>query len=164
MNIAVTGGRGYYPDDKDLEWFSKTLHEIMRDMWRPSAQDPRKEIRLILGDCPTGVDKWTKQIAIQQKLHYDIKRADWKVDEKKAGPLRNREMINEAEALIAFPGSGGTHDTISQADKKNIIIVLHPKHVIDTHRICKDLEKKQSDRRLLIGMLFEPLINYKIHV
>jgi hypothetical protein len=43
--------------------------------------------------------------------------ADWKTHGKSAGPMRNRQMLNDGQptAVVAFPGGRGTADMIRAA-------------------------------------------------
>lgn len=52
--------------------------------------------------------------------------ADWDKHGKAAGPIRNREMINEADELISFwdGESRGTKGTIDMANEKGIQVTI----------------------------------------
>lgn len=85
---------------------------------------------LILGDCPTGVDAfalaWACCNDVKRKRHI----ADWRGLRKKAGPVRNGEMVAHGVLLgaevIAFPRGGpGTADCMKQARAAGL-----PVHVI----------------------------------
>ena len=49
-------------------------------------------------------------------------RLDWKKYGKKAGPLRNQQMLEEGkpDLVVAFPGGNGTADMVRRAKKANI--------------------------------------------
>ncbi len=47
-----------------------------------------------------------------------------KANGKAAGPIRNQEMADYADALIAFPGQSGTYDTIRRATRKGLVVKL----------------------------------------
>ena len=66
-----------------------------------------------------GADKLGEQYAIDRSFKTNIYPADWNGQGKKAGPIRNKKMAENADALIAFwdGKSSGT------------------KHMIDTARI-----------------------------
>ena len=76
---------------------------------------------LISGACPTGVDvlgeKWAKENGIKI-IRYP---ANWDKYGRAAGPIRNEQMSEIAEALIAIwdGKSPGTKNMISNATKKN---------------------------------------------
>ena len=56
---------------------------------------------------------------------YTLKRfpADWKAHGKAAGPIRNRQMAEYADHLIAFPigSSKGTYNMIKEAGKLGLL-------------------------------------------
>lgn len=89
----------------------------------------KQDIDLIIhGDC-IGADKIGGKIA--EKLGFKVKAypADWSLG-KKAGPLRNRQMLNEnkIDLVLAFhdniENSKGTKNMINQARKKDILVLL----------------------------------------
>lgn len=54
--------------------------------------------------------------------------ADWKKHGKAAGPIRNRQMLDEApDLVVAFHirGSSGTQDTIDEAKRRGIPVEVH---------------------------------------
>lgn len=52
--------------------------------------------------------------------------ADWRAHGKKAGPMRNRQMLEgfQPDVVIAFPGGKGTRDCITQAKSYLGILVV----------------------------------------
>lgn len=46
--------------------------------------------------------------------------ADWQIYGKRAGPVRNRQMAEYAEALIALPGDDGTANMLDEARKRGL--------------------------------------------
>ena len=48
--------------------------------------------------------------------------ADWKMHGKAAGPIRNREMAQYADAVALFPGGKGTADMFNEATKAGLMI------------------------------------------
>jgi predicted double-glycine peptidase len=81
----------------------------------------------VVSGAAKGVDtlgeKWAKEKSIP------IKRfpADWSRYGKLAGPIRNKEMANYAEALIALPSkdSKGTRDMIRQAKSVGLKVFVY---------------------------------------
>jgi len=51
--------------------------------------------------------------------------ASWAVHGKKAGFLRNRQMLRDfrPQVVIAFPGGNGTRDMIAAAEKAGILVL-----------------------------------------
>jgi len=83
-------------------------------------------VELIVGDCPTGADEHARRWARVWEVPLGLCRADWKRYGKRAGPLRNGEMVRRlaefrARGAVcqveAFPlsVSKGTRDCMKQA-------------------------------------------------
>lgn len=71
-----------------------------------------------------GVDRLGEQYAKTNNLTLSVFRADWELFGKSAGPIRNKQMAQYAQALIAlWDGvSRGTHDMIKQAIQNGLKI------------------------------------------
>lgn len=110
MKASVTGGRDYHLSANDIEWLAITLKE--------------KDVAILIhGDC-RGVDREAAAVARAIGIDPDPHPAKWKeIGKRSAGPIRNQEMINIADLLIAFPGEEGTADCIAKAQKKGIPII-----------------------------------------
>jgi hypothetical protein len=87
----------------------------------------RLPLVVVHGDCPTGADAIAKRWAdatdgARQESHP----ADWSLG-KKAGPLRNQEMVDLGGyyACLAFPlgESRGTRDCMRRAEKAGIPVI-----------------------------------------
>lgn len=111
------------------------------------ARERNERLLLILGDCPTGADKyaldWAK-LMIRKLYPVDYRKfvADWKANGRAAGPFRNTEMVKSAlqehkstgEPLycVAFLKEGernrGTLDCATKAQQLGIYVrYLHEK-------------------------------------
>lgn len=111
------------------------------------ARERNERLLLILGDCPTGADKyaldWAK-LMIRKLYPVDYRKfvADWETNGKAAGPFRNTEMVKSAlqehkstgEPLycVAFLKEGernrGTLDCATKAQQLGIYVrYLHEK-------------------------------------
>ncbi len=82
---------------------------------------------VIVGDCPTGVDAFTRVWCICQSVTCRVYKADWRKHGRAAGPLRNSEMVRRAVELgatvLAFPRGGpGTRDCIFQAKRAGLSV------------------------------------------
>lgn len=75
-------------------------------------------VRVVAGGCPTGVDQMARMWATAKGYHFEEYPADWKLG-KRAGPLRNTQMIDMSNVIVAFPAatSKGTRDVIKKAQK-----------------------------------------------
>jgi len=90
-----------------------------------------KEIDTIVSGGAKGVDTLGEIFAMKYNLKRDITKPDWKGLGKGAAFIRNQQIVDNSDCLIAFPigTSGGTWDTIRKAEKQNkkiIVIVVEP--------------------------------------
>jgi predicted Rossmann fold nucleotide-binding protein DprA/Smf involved in DNA uptake len=85
-----------------------------------------KTIDTIISGGAKGVDTLGEQFADEFCILKDISKPDWNKHGKGAAFIRNQEIVNRADVLIAFPikNSGGTWDTIRRAQKagKNVLV------------------------------------------
>jgi hypothetical protein len=82
---------------------------------------------VIHGGC-RGADMRVEGAAIVCNLRTKVFLADWRRFGRKAGPLRNRQMLDEEpDLVIAFQrdGSRGTQDTIDEARRRGIPVEVH---------------------------------------
>ncbi len=65
-----------------------------------------------------GGEAWAKKRGIP------IKRfpADWKTHGRAAGPIRNRQMAEYADAVVLFPGGRGTDSMRTEAERQGLRI------------------------------------------
>ena len=94
--ILVCGGRDYKDQEKVFDVLDKAL-------------DAFKEVHIIEGGA-TGADTFAKEWAESRSILYDEYPADWNKYYKRAGYIRNVQMLNEGkpDLVIAFPGDVGT--------------------------------------------------------
>ena len=73
-----------------------------------------------------GADTLGERYADENKITKMIFLPDWKKHGKSAGFLRNTDIVNEAEFVIAFWNgiSKGTKDSIEKAEKLNKKILI----------------------------------------
>lgn len=80
--------------------------------------------RFVMGDA-TGADYlaagWCKENGVAFKVYP----ADWQTHGNAAGPIRNQQMLDEEKptAVIGFPGSRGTRNMCSLAEKAGIRVI-----------------------------------------
>lgn len=89
----------------------------------PDAEEPT----IVHGDA-RGADKIAAEIALDLGLWVEAHPADWKAEPRKAGILRNLEMLDtKPDLVIAFQRgeSRGTQDTIDEARKRGIHVEVH---------------------------------------
>ena len=107
--ILICGSREW----KDKEFIRKIIHEEMPD-------------EVIVGGC-RGVDALAEKCCKEDGFKALVFTAQWKYFGKKAGPIRNRQMLSlKPDLVIAFhddlSNSKGTLDIIREAIKRNISV------------------------------------------
>lgn len=129
MRILITGSR-------DFDNF-----ELMRYILIFFKE---KDITLIHGDC-RGADKIAGYIGKSLGFNIEAHPADWNRYGKKAGPIRNTEMVDSgADLVLAFPigNSYGTKDCIRKAEQRGIPIVeVTNTNIEDLYEIFKNIER-----------------------
>jgi hypothetical protein len=110
--ILVTGSR-IWTDPKPVE---ALLHSLRAHL---GARDP--DLRLVLrhGDAE-GLDRMAGRIALGQGWSTDVLPADWRAHGRRAGPIRNLEMIQRDPRPLACYGfplgqAKGTWDCLMKA-------------------------------------------------
>jgi hypothetical protein len=103
MRLAVSGSRGI----TDRRLICETLDSI------PGPTE------LLSGHCSNGVDMLAEAWARERGIKVWRFPADWLRHGRAAGPIRNQQMINQADALLAIwdgqsRGTGGTIDMARQ--------------------------------------------------
>lgn len=100
LTVAVTGGRDY----RD----GPTVYIALRQL------DPS---RVVVGDCPTGADVYTRMWARMHGVPCEVHVADWDTYGKAAGPIRNQAMLDteDPDIILHFPGGKGTADMVKRA-------------------------------------------------
>lgn len=74
-----------------------------------------------------GVDTWAEQAAQDLGLPILTFQADWKSLGKRAGPLRNAQIVSQADRVVAFwdMTSRGTLNTLVLAHEENLPIDIY---------------------------------------
>lgn len=108
MKVAVIGSRGF----KNYELLRSTLSTL--------------EISLIISGGAMGADTLAEVYAKEKGIETKVFIPDWKTHGKKAGFLRNTDIVNESDLVVAFWDglSRGTEDSIKKAQKLNKRILL----------------------------------------
>ena len=113
MKVIIAGGRDFDNYEKLRSYCDYLLQN-------------KDEIEIVSG-CARGADKLGERYA--EERGYPIKRfpADWGTHGKSAGYLRNEEMADYADALIAFwdGSSRGTQHMINIAEKESLEIRIY---------------------------------------
>lgn len=111
MKVLVCGGRDY--ENEVYVW--DTLTGMATRGWV-----------LINGMCPTGVDKFAREWARKWKLPIEEYFPDWEKHGKAAGPIRNKQMLDEGkpDLVVAFPGGKGTANMVKQAKEAGVEVII----------------------------------------
>lgn len=109
MKVIIAGGRDYELTDGD----------------RARLDEARQALSIteVVCGCAEGADTGGELWAISR--HIAVKRfpADWEKFGRSAGPRRNLQMAEYANALIAFPGGKGTANMVQQAESHGLKIL-----------------------------------------
>ena len=90
MRIVI-GGCRYYEDYRGFCDFVERCIE----------NEEKAEIVILSGHC-AGVDLMAERYAIERGLALEIVPANWAKYGRAAGPVRNKQMVEKADVVIAF--------------------------------------------------------------
>lgn len=110
MKVIIAGGRDYHNYDTLLEAISE-------------CQFP---ISTVVCGGASGVDTLGEQYGLRMNLQINYYYPDWETHGRAAGPIRNRKMAENAEALIALwdGKSRGTKNMIETATKLGLLVYV----------------------------------------
>lgn len=108
MKVIIAGGREYQFTDDDITWL-----DVLRD---------RIPITEAVSGCARGADTCGEEWAESRGIPVKRFPADWEGLGRKAGPIRNGQMAEYADALVAFPGGHGTANMITQATERGLTV------------------------------------------
>lgn len=108
MKVLVCGGRDF--DNYEL------LKEVLNKL-------EKKDLSIIHGYA-MGADKLALDWSVLNKIPCMGYSVDWEKYGKSAGPIRNKQMLEEGkpDLVIAFPGGKGTANMIKQATLAGIYV------------------------------------------
>lgn len=112
MRVLVCGGRDF------SDWV--LLNAIL------NALTPKPT--LLIHGAATGADRLAYAWAREHSIDIEAYPAHWTLHGKAAGPIRNRQMLEQGkpDLVVAFPGGKGTADMIDQARKAGVQVVHVP--------------------------------------
>ena len=118
--IVICGGRHF----NDYEQLKTTITNFLKQ-----RKIEIENVEIVSGHCQ-GADMLGEQYAKEYGLKLTIFPADWQRYKRKAGPIRNKQMIEyimqtENKAVIAFvsENSKGTKQTVLLAKRAGIFVV-----------------------------------------
>jgi hypothetical protein len=109
--VLACGGRDF--DDLGTVWSNlDVLHHF-------------RGIRLLIEGGAAGADLLASQWATANNVPSKRFAADWKKHGRAAGPIRNRQMLDEGkpDLVVAFPGGRGTADMVRAAQEAGIEVM-----------------------------------------
>jgi hypothetical protein len=117
MRILVCGGR----EPHDPKWVYNKLYDIIPPLFENWAQS---NLTIIHG-CARGVDSIASEWAADQFISQDAYPAQWEKYGKRAGYIRNKQMLEEGkpDLVIAFPGGKGTAMMVDIARKAGVEVL-----------------------------------------
>ena len=108
MRVAVVGSRFF----TDYDYMKSILDGI----------NDRNGISVIISGGARGADSLGERYARENGIEFVLFAADWDKHGKAAGPIRNKQLIEEGkpDLVVAFNPGKGTRNTISHAEQNNI--------------------------------------------
>jgi len=106
------------------------------------------KILTILSGASGQVDNLAIDYAIKNNIEWYQYPADWNSFNRAAGPIRNLQMVNNADMLILIwdGQSKGSLDVKTKAEKKGLIIQeVRIENGINQRTVIWNLQKKESD-------------------
>lgn len=106
MKAIVCGGRNY------------------SDQHRLFSELDGEGISVVIHGCASGADMLAVLWAVQMGIPVVAFPADWDKHGRAAGPIRNKQMLDDGkpDIVIAFPGGRGTENMISQAEAAGVLV------------------------------------------
>lgn len=113
FRVIIAGGR----DFQDYELLKEKCDNILKE--RSGTQKI-----IVVSGAARGADKMGERYANEKGYTIEQYPADWKHLGNAAGPIRNAQMANSADALIAFwdGQSRGTKNMINVARTKGLLV------------------------------------------
>lgn len=120
MKVIIAGGRDL---DEDVVYAELVKLRIEDDSFIAQATE------IVSGHCPTGADAAGEWYADFYDVPTKLFPADWDKHGRAAGPIRNEQMAEYADALVAFwdgksRGTKGMIDLMEKANKPVTIIKM----------------------------------------
>lgn len=108
MKLIIAGGRNYQLTQEDYK--------------RLNALHAENRISTVASGGASGADADGETWARYKNIPVRRFRADWRTHGRAAGPMRNRQMAEYADAVALFPGGRGTQSMYNEAKKAGIKI------------------------------------------
>lgn len=109
MKTIICGGRDYILTDADRAWLD-------------GLKDSLPITEMVSGGA-SGADQGGEEWSLRHRLPMRRFNADWRRYKVSAGPRRNQQMADYADACIAFPGGKGTADMVRRAREMGLKVI-----------------------------------------
>lgn len=110
LRVIVCGGRDF-KDGESVFAVLQTIHN----------QTP---ISTIIEGGARGADEWGALWADSANIERRKFPANWDAYGKRAGPIRNQQMLGQGiDLVVAFPGGRGTADMVARAKRAGVRVV-----------------------------------------
>ena len=117
FRVLITGSRSW----DDIAYIRRVLASL-------GEQRRDEELVLVSGACPTGADRLCEVVAAELGWLLELHPADWGTYGKRAGFLRNAEMVEtEPDIVVGFVrnASKGAAMTVNLAKKHGLPTIAH---------------------------------------
>ena len=113
MKLIIAGSREGFTYEDVVEAFDSLIDTVVSEIVSGGAR---------------GVDRFGEQLAKARGIPLNVKPANWDKYGKSAGYIRNKEMAEYADALLALwdGESRGTKHMIDLAKKNNLKVHIYP--------------------------------------
>jgi hypothetical protein len=113
FNLALVGSRDFHDYDRFVQGVEQSLEE-----WDLRIED----IKCIISGGAKGADTLAERFSKDRNIAIIVLSPDWNKLGKRAGLVRNSDIVEASTHMIAFPTktSKGTYDSINKAKKKSI--------------------------------------------
>lgn len=162
MHVLVCGGRNYADyfhvrDTLDELHQKRPITRIVHGACGDDADNPRGK------PAYRGADKWADMWALLRGVECHPYPAHWTTLGKKAGFLRNQQMLDEEigiELVVAFPGDEGTADMVRRAKLDSLVhqVLIVPRH----NRSMKKRSEKSESKEETVEEISKKL-NKELH-
>lgn len=95
---------------------------------RNRFKDIPKQPNVLIHGGARGVDQMAGMFGIGCGMEVVEFKADWNRYGKRAGPIRNQQMLDDGQPdlVVAFPGGGGTADMVRRSKARGVPVIEIP--------------------------------------
>lgn len=133
MRVLVCGGRNF-ADTGHVDLAARRAEYVflMRKLSELLHPEPTEDERtwlppadlVIVSGAARGADSAAVDWAVVNWVNFEEYPADWEKHGKRAGHLRNQQMLDTGiDKVIAFPGGRGTADMVNRARKAGVEVI-----------------------------------------